>query len=156
MQGIIIRAAIIYAFCVLGAYATTDILRLLKGSGLPVWIPSCYCPACKAKIRLADQIPVFSYICSKGRCRNCSSRIPMSELFLEAFIIAGFTISALCTDFSRQSFLICIAIYESLKIGCCFVFGIRKDGFAKNFICSLFTNAILFAMLAFMFLLVYI
>lgn len=155
MGGTVIRAAIIYSFCVLGAYATTDILRLLNGATMPVWKSSCYCLACKAKIRVIDQMPVFSYIRSGGRCRNCNSRIPLSELILEVIIIAGFTAAALWTDFSWKCFMLCMGAYEMLKIGCCFAFGIRKDGFAINFVCSLLINAILYGMIAFFFLLAY-
>lgn len=156
MNDILIRIVIIYSFCIWGAYATTDILRLLNGAVLPVWKSSCHCPVCKTKIRLLDQIPVFSYICNKGKCRTCNNRIPLSDLFLELFIMIGFTFLAVCTDFSWQCLIFLIAAYEMLKIGCCFVFGIRQDGFVKNLFYSLFTNAIIFIMVSFLFLLRYL
>lgn len=156
MKDILIRIIIIYSLCIWGAYATTDILRLLNGAELPVWKSSCHCPVCKTKIRLLDQIPIFSYICSKGKCRNCNNRIPLSDLFLELFIITGFTIFALCTNFSWQCLVFFMVAYEMLKIGCCFIFGIRKDRFAKNFIYSFFTNVIVFVLISFLFLLRYI
>jgi len=68
----------------------------------------------------------------------------------------GFTILALCTDFSWQCLIICMAVYEILKIGCLLVFGIRKDSFVKNLLYSMFTNLIIFIMISFLYLLRYI
>lgn len=153
MRDIMIRIVIVYSFCIWGAYATTDILRLLNGAELPVWKSSCHCPVCRGKIRLADQIPIFSYVYGKGKCRNCGSRIPLSDLFLELIIIAGFTVLSLCTDFSWQCLIACIVGYELLKAGCLLVFGIRKEGFAKNLLYSIFSNLLIFIMISFLFLL---
>lgn len=153
MNGIVIRMIIIYSFGIWGAYATTDILRLLDGAELPVWKSSCHCPVCRQKIRLADQIPIFSYVHSKGKCRNCNSKIPLSDMFLELFIITGFTILSLCMDFSWQCLIACICIYELLKVGCILAFGVRKDGFVKNFVYSFFSNLLTFMLISFLFLL---
>lgn len=153
MRGIFIRMVIVYSFCIWGAYATTDILRLLEGAVLPVWKSSCHCPMCKGKIRLADQIPIFSYVYGKGKCRNCGSRIPLSDLFLELFIIAGFTGLSLCTDFSWQCLIACIVGYELLKVACFLIFGVRKEGFAKNLFYSICSNLLIFTMISFLFLL---
>ncbi len=156
MKDILIRMAILYSFCIWGAYATTDILRLLKGATLPVWKSSCHCPMCEKKIRLIDQIPIFSYLHNRGKCRNCNSKIPLEDLFLELSIIIGFTILALCMDFSWQCLVTCCAAYEMLKVGCLLVFGVRKDQFIKNLFYSLLSNLLIFMMISVLFLLRYI
>jgi prepilin signal peptidase PulO-like enzyme (type II secretory pathway) len=61
MATMIIRTAIIMCFYIIGAYATTDIVRLLKGARLAVWTQSCYCPVCNNCIKLVEQIPIISY-----------------------------------------------------------------------------------------------
>lgn len=153
MEGIFIRTVIICSFFIWGAYATTDILRLLKGAKLQVWKSSCYCPICGTKIRLINQIPVFSYVCSKGKCRKCNNRIPLFDLCLELSIIIGFTVIALYTNFSWKCLIFCIVAYEMLKILCICVFGRRVHEFAKNLIYSMFSNIIIFLLISFLFLL---
>ena len=44
-----------------------------------------FCPSCKTSLKPYDMIPVFSYILLKGRCRKCSSKIPVRYLFVELF-----------------------------------------------------------------------
>ena len=54
---------------------------------------SSACPSCKRRIRLRDNIPVFSYFALKGKCRNCEFSIPRRYVIIE--IIAGFCAVAL-------------------------------------------------------------
>ncbi len=68
MKTALVYFSIYFAFYILGAYATTDILRLLKGSTLYVNARDCYCPICHNRILLKDQIPLFSYLKNKGKC----------------------------------------------------------------------------------------
>lgn len=42
------------------------------------------CPGCKAKIAWYDNIPLFSYLLLKGRCRNCEKRISPQYPIVEA------------------------------------------------------------------------
>ena len=79
----IIHISIVFAFYIIGAFSTTDILRLLNGQTASVSDPYCYCPVCGNKIPLYDQIPIFSYFINHQKCRFCGSKIPPSELFLE-------------------------------------------------------------------------
>jgi len=41
------------------------------------------CPKCKANIKWYDNIPLFSYIFLKGRCRNCHEKISISYPLIE-------------------------------------------------------------------------
>ncbi len=45
--------------------------------------PRSYCPACKKKINWFDNIPFFSWIILKGKCRNCFNRISKTYPFIE-------------------------------------------------------------------------
>lgn len=62
MQEYLLYFSLYFVFYIMGAYATTDILRLLKGSTVKVNAPDCYCPICHNKIALRDQLPIISYI----------------------------------------------------------------------------------------------
>ncbi len=44
-----------------------------------------FCDKCKTQINWYDNIPVFSYIFLRGRCRNCETVIPKRYLLMEIF-----------------------------------------------------------------------
>lgn len=54
---------------------------------LSLFSPGSYCPNCKVHIRWYDNIPVVSYLFLRGRCRDCSYRIPLRYPLVE--LIAG-------------------------------------------------------------------
>ena len=89
------------AFCILhfAAFATGAIV----GSFLNVVIhrypieesivfPPSRCPACRARIRWFDNVPILSYLWLGGRCRDCrapiSPRYPLVELANALFYLA--------------------------------------------------------------------
>ncbi|MGH7254790.1 MAG: prepilin peptidase [Nitrospirales bacterium] len=76
-------------------YVLTFVYGLLVGSFLNVcihrlprreslWSPRSRCPACRTPIAVRDNIPLFSYLWLKGRCRSCqapiSPRYPLIEV----------------------------------------------------------------------------
>ena len=42
-----------------------------------------YCPNCKKRLKWYELIPIFSYIIQLGKCRNCKTKIPFMNLFVE-------------------------------------------------------------------------
>lgn len=52
-------------------------------SGGSLISPPSHCPNCDTKIGRRDLVPVFSYLILRGKCRNCSSRIPVRILIVE-------------------------------------------------------------------------
>lgn len=139
----------------MGAYATTDILRLLKGAALPLLAVDCRCPICQAKIRLVDQFPIGGYFINGGRCRSCGSRIPASEIFLEIFVFVCLAAAAVIMDFSRRAYIADIVIYELIKTVMILVKGVRENGFFRNLLFSLLMNAVIFLLIGFLFVLLY-
>ncbi|MDD5005160.1 MAG: prepilin peptidase [Candidatus Omnitrophica bacterium] len=91
------------------------VLGLVTGSFLNVCIyrlpreqsvvkPRSRCPHCKKTIAWYDNIPLLSYIMLRGKCRNCSTKIPFQYFIVElltAFMFLwvynqfGFTILSL-------------------------------------------------------------
>lgn len=74
------------AFAVLGllfgSFVTVLVHRLPRGESIVT--PRSRCPQCETEIRAIDNIPVFSYLILRGRCRTCRQRIsieyPLTEL----------------------------------------------------------------------------
>lgn len=151
MNPFIIHIAICLTYYILAAYATTDILRLLKGCQTPVYASSCYCPACHQKIMLKDQLPIISYFKNRGACRNCKTPIPIANLFLELFLFLSLSLLSYLLHFSWAAYAFCILCYEGIKILFLLFFQKRTQAFLKNLIISLATNLLLFSFLAFLF-----
>lgn len=151
MHAFILHFAICLTFYILGAYATTDILRLLKGCDTPIAAPDCYCPICDHKIRLRDQMPIFSYFKNHGACPNCKSKIPVSNLFLEIFLFVTCSLVSVLLRFSWHAFFVCIALYEGTKLVALLFYGHRETAFTVNLLLSLRNNLMLFLLLAFLF-----
>lgn len=149
MKAIIVHTAIFFFYYILGAYATTDILRLLRGAVLPVNTPDCHCPVCHCRIALRDQLPVFAYLKNRGTCRSCNSKIPLTDLFLEIFLFATLSAITVVFDFSWICFGLSIVFYETVKLFFLFRFGKRENAFLKNLALSLLNNVFLFTILAF-------
>jgi prepilin signal peptidase PulO-like enzyme (type II secretory pathway) len=145
--------AVILSFYILGAYATTDMVRLLKGSSVAVNAPDCYCPVCKKKIKLLEQLPIISYVYGHGKCRNCKSAIPTTDIFLEVFLFAVMSMITILLDFGFTAFAYDIAVYEFTKVLLLFKYGKREENFTKNLCVSIVNNIGIFAIVFVLFLL---
>jgi leader peptidase (prepilin peptidase) / N-methyltransferase len=58
----------------LGSFLNVVITRLPQGES--VWAPRSRCPRCRTPLSWYDNIPVFSYVWLRGRCRSCGAAIP--------------------------------------------------------------------------------
>jgi len=79
----------IYGLCI-GSFLNVCIHRLPLSKSIVK--PGSMCPNCETFIRFYDNIPVFSYIWLKGRCRKCNT--PISFRYVMVEILTG--ICALC------------------------------------------------------------
>lgn len=88
----------------IGSFLNVVIYRLPKmllaqfeGNEIPsfnlCW-PSSHCPVCKKPILKRDNIPVFSWLVLKGKCRHCRAGIPVRYLISEAVVGLWFTLEA--------------------------------------------------------------
>jgi leader peptidase (prepilin peptidase)/N-methyltransferase len=75
-----------------GSFLNVCIYRIPKN--FSIVFPPSRCPKCKAKLKVKDLFPVFSYIFLKGKCRYCkrpvSLRYPAVELLTSALFIMLF------------------------------------------------------------------
>lgn len=98
-----VEAAFLFIFgLLLGSFANVVIHRLPKGES--VVKPRSRCPKCGVLIAAYDNIPVFSWLLLRGKCRSCqapiSIRYPLVELvtgvlFAAIFLKHGMTWSTL-------------------------------------------------------------
>ena len=144
MLKVLVIITILFAFYILSAYATTDILRLLKGSTVPVYAPDCYCGNCGNKIRLIDQVPIFAYLFNRGRCHYCKCKIPSYDILFEVMILVIFSVTNFILHFQFIGFFATIAEYELIKLIFLLIKGKREDAFIKNLLISLLTNVFVF------------
>ncbi|MCL2012465.1 MAG: prepilin peptidase [Cystobacterineae bacterium] len=72
----------------IGSFLNVVIARLPEGRSL--WKPRSACMACQAPIRWFDNIPVFSWLFLKGRCRHCRQNISIQYPLVEFLTSALF------------------------------------------------------------------
>lgn len=65
----------------IGSFLNVCIYRLPAGGS--VLRPPSSCPSCKRRLRWFENIPLFSYLALRGRCRTCGSPISMQYPLVE-------------------------------------------------------------------------
>src|SRR5262245_22881063 len=83
----------IWLFCMgatVGSFLNVVVYRLPLGKNLAY--PGSYCPRCRHPIRLADNIPIVSWLALWGRCRDCGGRIAVRYWVVELVIAILFVL----------------------------------------------------------------
>lgn len=71
-----------------GSFVSVLIHRIHENEG-GILFGRSKCPKCAYKLRPLDLIPLFSYICTGGKCRSCKKGISLTYPALE--LVTGFT-----------------------------------------------------------------
>jgi len=74
-------AALFVIGCILGSFLNVVAYRAPRGRSIVT--PPSACPACGARIRPWDNVPVLSYVFLRGRCRDCGARISPRYVLVE-------------------------------------------------------------------------
>lgn len=89
MIGLYLLLGVVFGLPV-GSFLNVVIFRAPKH--LSVVSPGSFCPRCGSEIASRDNIPVFSWLALRGRCRSCSEpispRYPIIEATTAAFFVA--------------------------------------------------------------------
>lgn len=97
---------ILYAL-IIGSFLNVCIYRIPQEESIS--FPPSHCGSCDKKINWYDNIPVFSYLILKGRCRNCNSKIsigyPLIEVLNAVLYIMLFKKFGLGVDFIAFAFI---------------------------------------------------
>lgn len=105
---------------VIGSFLNVVISRL--GTEKSILFGRSYCPNCNQQIAWYDNIPIFSYLFLRGKCRQCNKKISIQYILVELATAIIFTWLYLLFGLSVQfiiylvfaSFLIVIFVYDFL------------------------------------------
>ncbi len=73
MNNIILYIIVFVFGSVVGSFLNVCIYRMPREESIV--FPLSRCPLCKTPIKVWDNIPIFSYLILKGKCRACSEKI---------------------------------------------------------------------------------
>jgi leader peptidase (prepilin peptidase)/N-methyltransferase len=77
-------------------------------------LPPSHCEACQHKLAARDNIPVFSYLALRGRCRYCKASIPRRIFWVE--LATGVIFALLAWHYGLKPELGIMAFFTSLFI----------------------------------------
>ena len=101
-----------------GSFYNVVGLRLPKKES--IIYPSSHCPKCNHKLSWYELIPVLSYICVKGKCKNCKEKISIMYPVMEV-------ISGILFALSYYSFGLTLSIIPALLTSSIFVIIVVSD-----------------------------
>ena len=105
---------IIFIFgMVVGSFLNVCIYRLPRNES--VFWPSSYCPQCGTPLKLHDNVPLFSYLFLKARCRACSAHISLRYPIVEVVNGTGYVLITWTFGF-EWSALIYSALFSALLV----------------------------------------
>lgn len=133
MEHAILIVALFIIYFNIGGLATTNILRLTKGSTVDVLDPHCYCDNCDNKIPPLLQFPIISYILCGGRCKKCGIKIPKFPLVLEVVVISGMFFLTAIFHFSPLGVLCSFLYYEAVRVCVIKKLGRREADFKAQY-----------------------
>jgi leader peptidase (prepilin peptidase)/N-methyltransferase len=109
---VIVAGAVLLGLCV-GSFLNVCILRLPRDQSL--MRPRSTCPNCKQPIAWRDNIPVFSWLWLRGKCRWCHKPISKQYPLIEALVGVLFGASVLAYGMTLHA--VAAALFGTLLLG---------------------------------------
>ncbi len=88
---------------IFGSFFNMLIYRVPRG--ISIISPSSTCPQCGHRLKWNENIPIISYLILRGRCAECSSRIPLRYLVVEIITSVAFVMAFKRNGFSLPFFV---------------------------------------------------
>lgn len=98
-----------------GSFLNVVIYRLPRDMSLLK--PPSSCPQCGEKIKFYDNIPIFSYLFLRGKCRHCKAKIPLSYFLVELLTPLSFILLYSQHSLSFLFFASCIFTSALIALG---------------------------------------
>lgn len=98
-EGIVVAFAAILGL-IFGSFGTVVAYRLPKGESVVTGRSKC--PSCGHTITAIENVPLFSYLFLRGRCRNCGTRISPRYPAIEVATALLFALAAIKFDLSLE------------------------------------------------------
>jgi len=111
-DAILVIAAVLLGLCI-GSFLNVCILRLPRDQSL--LRPRSTCPNCKQPIAWRDNIPLFSWLWLRGKCRWCHTAISKQYPLIEALVGVLFGVSLLTYGLSLHA--LSAALFGTLLLG---------------------------------------
>jgi leader peptidase (prepilin peptidase)/N-methyltransferase len=112
MQDPVLLTLVFILGIIIGSFLNVLIYRLPRK--LSLIRPSSECPQCGSKIRFYDNIPIFSFLFLRGKCRACGGRIPFRYPLVE-------TLAGLLSVAALHRFGITLTGFEALFLSFIFI-----------------------------------
>lgn len=109
---VLVIGAVLLGLCV-GSFLNVCILRLPRDQSL--LRPRSTCPNCQQPIAWRDNIPLFSWLYLRGKCRWCHKPISKQYPLIEALVGALFGVSLLVYGVSLHA--VSAALFGTLLLG---------------------------------------
>ena len=151
--GMLITFNYFYSFIIgscIGSFINVVIYRF--PNNLSIIKPRSFCPKCKTKLTLRENIPLISWLIQKGRCINCSTsiskRYPLIELITAILFVVFINSSPSLFNYSSNLFFNIFFSWLFLSLLICITFidiesfwipqGLINFGFISGLFCLIF------------------
>lgn len=81
-----------------------------------LFLPPSHCPACKQHLRYRDNIPIISWVVLRGKCKSCSTPIPLRYPAVELLSLLSFFIAIAVWGYTYTTVLYLIFLWSLVAL----------------------------------------
>lgn len=93
---------------IIGSFLNVCIYRIPRKENIVV--TRSHCMGCGYQLKWYDLVPLFSYLCLRGRCRNCHTRLSIQYPLVELLNGVMYTIIFLANGINPVSVIYCLLV----------------------------------------------